>query len=471
VRRHRRGSRWFAALSAATTVVTGIPLSAVLSPLVCAAAFIGADVVNFVVPIPDLLDPDRGDPSARLEDPELVPALVVAGIAALLLPGAIVLVCSWFAIRGLLIRLGPAGELARLQARPPRADQLEERQLVNVAAEIAIAGGLSPPPLLLIDSPVANAAVLGSALDDATVVVTTGLLDRLERDETQAIVAHVVASAGNGDLRIASAITSLYVTTGLVSVALAAPVDAGSRRVLGQVLRFTFGRRTPERDARAATLIATLADADPTWETKEPTGCIGRVVTPVVSVLSLPVMMASGAFSMARLIFNMLLVNPLIRRRWRARKHLADASAVELTRNPDALSRALRELVAHAATPPDARWSAHLFAVGAEPTGANAAGASAPLAAFHPPTAERIARLERMGATPDSAPPAVLRPRPARSGCLTAIVVVLFPVIAAVILLLLAVPLVLVGLSFIIDMMFLAPVVLGLHYLLRSLAG
>src|SRR5258706_14473584 len=82
----------------------------------------------------------------------------------------------------------------------------------------------------------------------------------------------------------------------------------------------------------------------------------------------LPFLMARGAFMMNRVIFGMLAVNPLLRRRWRARQYLADATAVELTRNPTALARALRILGERASIPAGAAWAAHLFVAGADPT-------------------------------------------------------------------------------------------------------
>src|SRR5206468_333972 len=95
----------------------------------------------------------------------------------------------WVRIRRLFSQAGTAAELHTLGARPPRAGDTEELQLGNVAAEIALAGGMTPPTVQVIDSPVANAAVVGRGPGDATVVVSRGLLEALGRDETQGIVA------------------------------------------------------------------------------------------------------------------------------------------------------------------------------------------------------------------------------------------------------------------------------------------
>jgi len=73
---------------------------------------------------------------------------------------------------------------------------------------------------MLIDTVEKNAAVTGLDVDDSTIVVTRGLLDTLDRDETQGVIAHLVGSVGNGDLRIASIIFSIYQTWGALAILL-----------------------------------------------------------------------------------------------------------------------------------------------------------------------------------------------------------------------------------------------------------
>jgi Zn-dependent protease with chaperone function len=290
------------------------------------------------------------------------------------------------------------------------------------------------------------------------------LLSALDRDETQAVVGDLVASAGNGDLRIGVTITSLFQTLGVVAAFLNAPWDRSSRRNLWRLARLSMRprRRTPAEIAAMGDLFAA---AEPGWadEPNKKTGCL--------SVITLPFLMAGGAFMMNRLIFGLLLVNPLLRRRWRARRYLADASAVELTRNPSALASALRVLDRDGGVPAGAEWASHLFVVGPP---SHASGQPTPrreppeVTTFVAPVGTRIARLVQMGADPEPQP-APAGPVAPRSGCATiALVVIVGPLLAFVALVLLACALVLTGISLAIDMMFLGPAVALIHNVLRD---
>ena len=113
------------------------------------------------------------------------------------------------------------------------ADDLEERQLGNIVAEMALAAGLPTPRLMLIDADEANAAAFGASHLDATLVVTRGLLDRLDRQETVGAVAHVVASAGNGDLGLAAAVLAVFQTLGAFLTLFDLPFRRGAWITLG----------------------------------------------------------------------------------------------------------------------------------------------------------------------------------------------------------------------------------------------
>ena len=502
-RRHRRASWWFTLWSGMAILLTGIPLSAVLTPLVYMAAFLGVDVVNLVHPVGDVARGlGNGNSSSSSTPVHWTPALVAVVAASLIIPGAVVLLGAWLAVRRLFRHAGAGAGVLHLGARDPRTGDLEEHQLVNVVAEMAAAAGVPPPAVKLIDSDIANAGVIGGTLDDATVVVTTGLLAHLDRDETQAVVGHLVGSAGNGDLHIGTTILSVYQTFGLVSAFLGAPLDRRSRHTVWRVLRSMFSRGRPQVDD----LGDVLAAADP--ELGESNKSPG-----LLSILTLPFLMASGAFMMTRMIFTWLLVNPFLKRGWRARKELADASAVELTRNPSALSRALATLTGYGGLVPGAGWAAHLFVVGPEvhaelvqhqveeqaaairahpevafserlrqaqelaaarraagatstsPTPSTSSSAEQPAVAdFLPRLSRRIAHLRRLGADPGIE---VVGPR-RRSGCATAFLVVLAPLWIALCAVLLGCALALIGIAFAIDAIYLGMVIVPLHLLLRS---
>ena len=121
---------------------------------------------------------------------------------------------------------------------------------MNVVAEMAIAAGLPPPRVLLLDIAVANAAAVGSAPDDAVVLVSRPVLDRLDRDETQGLLAHLIGSIGNGDLKIALRLVSVFRTFGLVSALLEAPFSSAARTALWRFFKLLVW---PARDAGAET--------------------------------------------------------------------------------------------------------------------------------------------------------------------------------------------------------------------------
>ena len=103
-----------------------------------------------------------------------------------------------------------------MNAREPNQADLKELQLADIAQEMAIAAGLPAPKIMLVDSIGANAAAVGTSPHDARIVISRRLLDDLDRDQMQAILAHLVGSIGNGDLGIAFTVTSVFETCGLL---------------------------------------------------------------------------------------------------------------------------------------------------------------------------------------------------------------------------------------------------------------
>ena len=122
---------------------------------------------------------------------------------------------------------------------------------VTRVAEMAAAAGVPSPAVMVLDSPVANVGAVGTSLEHATVLVSTGLLETLDRDETQAVVGHVVASVGNGDLRIGVRIASVFQTLGLVSIALGSSSSKSARRTAGSCWAWSSGAGTAARRSRA----------------------------------------------------------------------------------------------------------------------------------------------------------------------------------------------------------------------------
>ncbi|HET6949719.1 MAG TPA: M48 family metalloprotease [Acidimicrobiales bacterium] len=379
-RRHRRAGWRFSIMSAMAVLVLGLPLSVVISPFLVATGLVAMDAVHQVTPMPDplaALEPlvdrlsatgaepptdtgeDAGDDTGEVE---VAASTLAWAAAALVVPGIVAMFVVWRCVRRLFMRSGAGAVVLAAGARAPRPGDLEERQLVNLVEEMALAAGVPRPRVMLVDADVANAAVAGRSPQDFTVIVPRGLLDDLGRDATQAVVADLLAMVVDGDLRAALLIASVNQTFDLIGSALAAPLGGETRKVLWQAIRLAL-RRGPARGdgseehfiAERLTRMAQLEGLDP-----EPdrTGC-------VTLLFQWPFLVASLAWAITRLIFGGFLVSAVVAAQWRRRRLLADATAVELTRNPDALAAALVHLRDHGATVPAGPWT-HLFVVGPE---------------------------------------------------------------------------------------------------------
>src|SRR5690606_1128339 len=123
--------------------------------------------------------------------------------------------------------------------------------------------GVRAPRVLLVDGAAANAGVIGTSPDDATVVVARRLLDELDRAETQAVVAHLVGSAANGDLRGSLLLVSVFQTMSVVLTLLDAPMSAPARAALREVWTKVWRRRAadPADVERVARVLAERFDA------------------------------------------------------------------------------------------------------------------------------------------------------------------------------------------------------------------
>ena len=382
-RRHRAASRGYALLSVFAMALQGLPFGLVVSPLLIGVAVLVVDVVNLVVPVPDPLA-------------AVVPILAggnvstaVLAVTALLLPGAVWLVILWWVIHRRVLRTGGASVLQTIGARDPTGD-LAELQGRNVVEEMAIAAALPAPAVKVLDSAAVNAGAIGTSIDDAEVVVTRGLLDACNRAETQAVAGHLIAVIGNGDLRIGHAVLAYLMTYNLARALLLWPFDRGSRRLLAQVWRALRRDAAPSAEGAAVNALTSrlLAEDDD-----------------INPLLGLPAMIIDLAWGVLQFISNLFIVGPLLALPWRRRRYLADATAVQLTRLPDALARALEHMVEHDNVIPGAGCTAPLFITGTETNAASASfgealGISAPL---HPPLRKRLERLHRMGAMPHGA--------------------------------------------------------------------
>jgi heat shock protein HtpX len=348
----------------------------------------------------------------------LVPLDLVARLPQLLPgegPGSFFVLClllplaCGLAVRSVWLAAGVGHALLAMGARPPGPADLEERQLVNVVHEMAIAAGIAPPEVRLLDAGAANAAVAGTDHTRSYVIVGRRLLDEFDRDETQGVLGHLIGSIGNGDLRGAAQIHSLLYVLELLIVVILAPFARLPRRIAWRWLTFplrNLGRSPEARAEHARTLMELLrehrrrfagAGDDPVAGLgKEYLGPIGRVLVRVC-----PPLMALLALATAATGFLLLFASLPVGLLWRSRRYLADATSVELTRNPTGLYRGLQRLGESGAATPGGGEVAHLFIVGPEGdrpgTFAEREGL---LMGMHPSLKRRLRRLERMGATP-----------------------------------------------------------------------
>ncbi|CAN5608533.1 MAG: M48 family metallopeptidase [Chloroflexi bacterium] len=214
------------------------------------------------------------------------------GVLAAVALATVMSLGSWFAGDALVMATSGAREVDR--AKP--ADRYE--QLVNVVEEMRLAGGLPQPRIWVIDDSAPNAFATGRDREHASIAVTTGLLDKLDREQLQGVIGHEMSHIGNLDIRF-----TLLVGVLVGSIALLAD----------WFLRFTFwggGRRSSsDRDGGGGGAMALLFVLALVLAVVAP--LIGRLVQAAVS---------------------------------RSRESLADATAVELTRNPVGLARALRAI-------------------------------------------------------------------------------------------------------------------------------
>jgi heat shock protein HtpX len=223
----------------------------------------------------------------------------------------------------------------------------EHRELQNVVTEMALASGCPMPKVFVVFDPAPNAFATGADERSSSICLTTGLLTLLSREETQGVVAHEMAHIRNHDTLVMM----------LVSVLLGG--------------------------------VALLADwAQRSWFSSRHSRRRGPIL------IAIPLLLLV-AFS--PLISRLLAVAVS-----RQREYLADATAVEFTRNPLGLARAL-EKIRDAAMPfhKATRGTAHLFIVNPLRRRVDHRdGRVADLLSTHPPINRRIMLLYQMAGLP-----------------------------------------------------------------------
>ncbi len=374
--RNRRATWRMSVLCVFAALIMGIPLTLVLTPLLYALTLVGADIINYFSPLPPEFWRNVSDLSSiayRTADYVInqrgsmdVNELVLAAVL-MLAPGMVLALLLWMGMRMLFRHGGVGGTLASLSAREPNPADLKELQLADVVQEMAIAAGLPAPRLMLLDSPGANAAAIGTSAADARIVISRQLIDDLDRDQLQALMAHMVGSISNGDLSIAFTVTSVFEACGLIVALVNAPFGKESRRTLWRLLRYAF--RRGGHDAQmvdagevgallADTLDSKTTDIDQFFNNRN-----AGLIRKFFRLLLFPFIFTNIGVELTLFIFLQVLLGPCMALVWRTRRYLADATSVEFTRNPEALATALQQLSEDNNGIAGAGFASHLFVV------------------------------------------------------------------------------------------------------------
>ncbi|MGR4067470.1 M48 family metalloprotease [Billgrantia sp. C5P2] len=279
------------------------------------------------------------DPLARALDP-----LLLGGVAL----GVLLVVAAGSLARHVQLRAGGAAVAEALGGRVINAATRDpdERRLLNVVEEMAIAAGLPVPAVYLIDEPGINAFAAGHTSRDAVIGVTRGAIRSLSRDELQGVMAHEFSHILHGDMRLNMRLIALLY--GILVIGL-----------VGRMLLRGMATRRVVRGSRRGN---------------------GHVV-----------LLGAGLALMLVGFIGTLCGNLIKAAVSRQREFLADASAVQYTRNPAGLADALKRVAAHA-------HGSELGATRAEEFSHFYFSRGLPglrgLTATHPPLATRIRRLE-----------------------------------------------------------------------------
>lgn len=403
-RRNRRRSWRFSALGLLAVLATGIPVSIIITPYLYAFLLLTGHIANAIRPLDPAtmghlhavayLLPRAIAQIGKVKSVAAVPALLLP-LVILVLPGAALMLLLWIAVRLVFRSTGVGGILLRLNARPPRAGDLDEERLVHLVEEMSIAAGVPVPRVLVIDSPNANVAAIGSSLTDGAIVVTRGLLTALSREQAEAMIAHVVGSVGNGDLSIARVLLSVYRTFGIIEIVLDSALGPPARDAVWRLVRLAFMTRGTDREEREAGEVSELLEAGAAGETPaaSPSTRPRRGAPRRDSLLwslffGLPAATAQFSVGMA----SALLFGPAFAALWRTRRRLADASAVQLTRNPESLASALERLQQVDVHVAGGEPVSYLFAIW------RGAGGNDRYSSFQPSVSRRLKRLQAMGA-------------------------------------------------------------------------
>ena len=266
-------------------------------------------------------------------------ALVSAAVVTVVLTGSLYKIMA-LSGGGKTVADGLGGRLI-----PQNTDDLKQRRLLNVVEEMAIASGIPAPPVyILAGEPGINAFAAGFTPRDAVIGVTQGLIDHLSREQLQGVIAHEFSHIFNGDMRLN--IRLMGVLNGILIIGLAGYYILRSGAYSGR-----------------------------SRNNKDSGGILGLAI-------GLMVIGFAGTF------FGSLIKAAVSRQR----EYLADASAVQFTRNPDGIAGALKRIggleYGSLVDNPGAPEISHAFFA------QGVSGFMQSLSATHPPLEKRIRLID-----------------------------------------------------------------------------
>ena len=231
----------------------------------------------------------------------------------------------------------------------PNTTDLAQRRLLNVVEEMALASGMSVPPVYLLERERGiNAFAAGYTPGDAVIGVSRGTIDHLNRDELQGVVAHEFSHILNGDMRLNLRLVGILHGIQLIGLL--------GDFILGFVGRSGRRRSRNGKDGGAGVLLL-----------------IG---------------VAAYVIGYVGLFFGRLIKSAVSRQR----EYLADASAVQFTRDPEGIGGALKKIGGHKfgsrLISPAAEVVSHMFFGSAVRFSAHGAFAT------HPPLVDRVIRID-----------------------------------------------------------------------------
>ena len=376
--RNRRATWRLSLVCWVIILAMGLVMSAILTPAVLAELYILFGIAGVFLPVGWIGDFFLGGYAALVENVgagSSHPIRFAIGLTMLFGPGMVITYVLWRWLHSIFVRYGVGGVLLSLGARQPRAGDLEEQQLSNIVQEMAIADGIPSPRVMLLDSSVSNAAMIGSSPETATMVVSRRMLDDLDRDETQGVLSQLIGAAGNGDLGIALKIASVFQTYGLLMTILMLPMSKNARSAFWNLLKLSLasGKDAASRAEltnqlllRASTPLG-LDDLNQFMDFENNKySNLKKVLLFIRVAIFFPLVLGVLFAYIVLLMVVLFLLGPLLAFTWRTRVYLADATSVQLTRNPDGLARALENLGQTGALIPGSQMVSHLFLVGAE---------------------------------------------------------------------------------------------------------